>query len=157
MIPFVAPIEDILFSLNHVAKAGDIDGYDAELHREIAQHFAAFAEGELAPLNSAGDREGAHLENGRVRLPEGFRSAYRHYCEQGWPGLNVPEAFGGQGIGGVAQCITDEIFTGANHGFEMTLAATVPSLIDSGKVGALISMLIVSCSCLLTKPVWAFF
>ncbi|TNF17608.1 MAG: acyl-CoA dehydrogenase [Rhodobacteraceae bacterium] len=120
MIPFKAPVEDILFSLTHVAGAGDIDGFDAELHREIAAHFAAFAEGELAPLNAVGDRVGARLENGRVRLPEGFKAAFDSYCEQGWPGLNVPEEFGGQGMGAVALGITSEIFSGANQAFEMT-------------------------------------
>jgi len=120
MTPFKAPLDDILYSLNAVAGAGDIAGYDPELHAEIAQHFAAFAEGELAPLNAVGDRDGAQLMNGRVRLPDGFRAAYAKYCDQGWPALCVPEGFGGQGMGNTALGITSEIFSGANHAFEMT-------------------------------------
>lgn len=120
MIPFKAPLDDILYSLNAVARADDAHDFDAGLHAEIAQHFATFAEGELAPLNAIGDQEGARLLNGRVTLPDGFRAAYAKYCDQGWPALCVPEAFGGQGMGPAALGITSEIFAGANHGFEMT-------------------------------------
>lgn len=135
MIPFQAPVDDVLFSLEHVAEASQLDGFDVDLHREITAHFAAFAEGVLAPLNVTGDSEGARLENGRVRLPSGFQAAYSQYCEQGWPGLSVPEAFGGQGLGAVALGITSEIFSGANHAFEMTtglVAGAVRTLLDFG-------------------------
>lgn len=120
MTPYEAPLDDILYSLNVVARAGDIDGFDAELHAGIAAHFATFAEGELAPLNAIGDRDGAQLQNGRVKLPDGFRAAYAKYCDQGWPALCVPEAFGGQGMGATALGMTSEIFSGANHAFEMS-------------------------------------
>ena len=119
MIPFVAPVDDILFSLEHVAQADTTDGFEVETHREIALHFAAFAEGVLAPLNGSGDREGASLEKGRVRMPSGFKEAYDQYCAQGWPGLSIPEKFGGQGLDDHALAITSEIFAGANHAFEM--------------------------------------
>ena len=135
MIAFKAPLDDILYSLNAVAQAGGIDGYDADLHSEIAQHFAAFAEGELAPLNAICDRDGAQLRDGRVTLPDGFRAAYAKYRDQGWPALCVPEAFGGQGMGAIALGITSEIFSGANHAFEMTTglaAGAVRTLIAFG-------------------------
>lgn len=128
MTAFRAPLEDILFTLTHVAGAERLEGYDAELHAEIGAHFAAFAEGVVAPLNGAGDREGARLENGRVRMPEGFREAYALYREQGWPGLSVPEAYGGQGLGATALGIVSEIFTGANHAFEM-MTGLVPGAV----------------------------
>lgn len=121
MIPFSAPLDDILFSLDHVAGAAVDCGYDRDLHAEIARHFAAFAEAELAPLNAAGDAQGARLDGGRVRMPDGFREAYRRYCDQGWPGLVVPEDRGGQGLGAFALAITSEILAGANHAFEMTV------------------------------------
>lgn len=135
MIPFQAPVDDILFSLAHVADTSGIDGFDLALTAEIAAHFGAFAEGVLAPLNSDGDRQGAQLENGRVRLPAGFHQAYRQYCEQGWPGLSIPEDYGGQGLGGVATGVVSEIFTGANHAFEMTcglVPGAVRTILDFG-------------------------
>ncbi|MBS8225391.1 acyl-CoA dehydrogenase family protein [Vannielia litorea] len=119
MKPFAAPLEDILFSLEAVAGAKALPGYDSDLTREIGAHFAAFAEGELAPLDEQGDRQGARLENGRVRLPEGFVAAYKSLAEQGWQGLMAPEAYGGQEMGRPVFAVTSEIFTGANHALQM--------------------------------------
>ena len=46
MKPFAAPVEDILFTLNHVVGTADLPDWDAEFASEIAGHFGAFAEGE---------------------------------------------------------------------------------------------------------------
>ena len=118
MTPFKAPLEDILFSLR-VAGAEDVPGFDAELTGEIATHFAAFAEGEIAPLDEPGDQQGCRLDGGRVRMPDGFGATYQAYAEQGWPGLTLPEAQGGQGMDGLTGAVTSEIFAGANHSLQM--------------------------------------
>jgi alkylation response protein AidB-like acyl-CoA dehydrogenase len=119
MKPFAAPLDDILFCLTHVAGAANLPDFDADLAVEIGGHFAAFAEGQLAPLNEPGDSQGCRLVEGRVRMPGGFREAYAAYAEQGWPGLTIPEAFGGQGLDAGVLAITSEIFTGANHSLQM--------------------------------------
>ena len=72
MTPFVAPTDDILFSLRDVAGAGDLPDWDDDLARDILSAFAAFAEREIAPLDEEGDRQGCRLENGCVRMPDGF-------------------------------------------------------------------------------------
>lgn len=131
MTPFRAPLDDILFSLTHVAKAGEVEGFDADLVAEIGGHFAGFAEGEIAPLDEPGDRQGCRLENGRVRMPDGFADVYRAYADQGWPGLTVPKAHGGQGMDALVLAVTSEIFTGANHALQM-VTGLVP-----GAVGVL--------------------
>ncbi|MDX1782278.1 MAG: acyl-CoA dehydrogenase family protein [Thalassovita sp.] len=119
MKPFAAPVDDILFTLEKVAGADVLSDWDGDLIREITQHFASFAESEIAPTDEVGDRQGCRLENGRVIMPEGFRDLYRDYAEQGWPSLTVPEEFGGQGMGGIALACISEIFTGANHSLQM--------------------------------------
>lgn len=119
MIPYKAPLGDILFSLEHVANAGQLPHCDLDLLTGIGEHFAALAEGEFAPINAPGDRQGASLSDGRVTMPDGFKQAYDAYAEQGWPGLTVPEDFGGQGLGGVELALTSEIFSGANHSLQM--------------------------------------
>lgn len=128
MKPFSTPIADILFSLNDIAGAHRIADWDADLAAELAGHFAAFAEGEIAPLDEPGDSQGARLENGRVRLPDGFKQAYAAYVEQGWPGLTAPENFGGQAMGGAVAAIVSEIFSGACHSMQM-VAGLVPGAI----------------------------
>lgn len=124
MKPFKAPLDDILFSLNHVAGATDMPDWDAEFAGEIAQHFAAFAEGEIAPLDEPGDQQGCTLEDGRVRMPDGFQQVYRDYAEQGWAGLTLPEEHGGQGLGALMLAITSEVFSGANHSLQMVTGLT---------------------------------
>ncbi|MAU45919.1 MAG: acyl-CoA dehydrogenase [Yangia sp.] len=117
MIPFQAPLDDIFHSLRTFA--GEVPGWDPELSQEVAGHFAAFAEGVLAPLNGPGDREGCRLENGRVRMPEGFGAAYAELAESGWQGLTAPEAFGGQELDHLTAAAVSEIFSGANHSLQM--------------------------------------
>ena len=119
MTPFAAPVEDILFSLEHVAGASRLPGWDPELAREIVQHFAGFAETAIAPLDETGDIEGCRIENGRVRMPAGFAAAYREYADQGWPGLTVPESYGGQAMAAPVLGAVSEIFTGACHSLQM--------------------------------------
>lgn len=119
MTAFHAPVDDILFSLIHVARADRLPGWDSDLAREITGHFAGFAEERIAPLDATGDAEGCRLENGRVRMPAGFAELYRDLAEQGWQGVTAPEAFGGQDLGRVVNAAISEIFTGANHALQM--------------------------------------
>lgn len=128
MKPFRAPLDDIAFSLNHVARAGQLNDWDAEFASEIAGHFAAFAEGEIAPLDESGDRQGCRLVDGCVVMPDGFVDCYQAYVEQGWPGLTAPEAYGGQGMDGLVLAMTSEIFSGANHSLQM-VTGLVPGAI----------------------------
>lgn len=126
MIPFSAPIDDILFSLRHVAA---VPGWDAEMVTSILSHFAAFAEGELAPLNMLGDAQGARLVAGRVQMPDGFRDAYARLAADGWQGLSAPEGHGGLEQDGLVAAGVSEIFSGANHALQM-ICNLVPGAID---------------------------
>ncbi|RWR29155.1 acyl-CoA dehydrogenase [Sinirhodobacter populi] len=121
MTPFEAPVEDILFSLDHVAGAGALPDWDTDLMREIVTQFARFAQGAVAPADEAGDREGCRLLNGRVQMPRGFVAAYRSYAEQGWPALTLPEDAGGQGLSGPVEGALTEILAGASHSFQMVV------------------------------------
>lgn len=125
MIPYAPPVEDILFSLVHVAGAGRLPGWDTDLAREIVQQFARFAAAEVASVDEAADREGCRLEAGRVRMPAGLACAYRAYADQGWPGLALPESAGGQGVPTPLAGAITEIFAGASHALQM-VAGLVP-------------------------------
>ena len=58
MTPFVAPLDDILFSLHHVARAPLIAAWDHDFAADICKHFAAFAGGEIALIDEIGEQEG---------------------------------------------------------------------------------------------------
>ncbi|MFN3274841.1 MAG: acyl-CoA dehydrogenase family protein [Paracoccus sp. (in: a-proteobacteria)] len=128
MIPFAAPVEDILASLEMFA--GDVPGFDPGLTREVVQHFAGFAAGVLAPLTGPGDRQGCRLDHGRVRMPDGYAEAYRQLAAGGWQGLTAPEAQGGQGMDHLTAAAVTEVFAGANHALQM-LAGLVPGAIQT--------------------------
>lgn len=90
MTIFAAPVEDILFSMETVAGAHQLSDWDRDLASEIILHFGAFAEGVIAPLNEVGHSQGCQLQNGRVRMPDGFKEAFDQLAEMGWQGLTAP-------------------------------------------------------------------
>lgn len=116
---FQAPTDDILFSLEHVAGAGALVDWDSEMAAAILGHFAGFAEGVIAPLNSIGDAQHARLVDGRVRMPDGFAAAFDQLAQDGWQGLCAPEKFGGMAVSPLIAAGVSEIFSGANHALQM--------------------------------------
>ena len=121
MIAFQAPVDDILLAFD-LAGAGRLPDWDADLAREVVTQFARFAEGEIAPLDEPGDRQGCRLEAGRVLMPSGFPAAWAALVEQGWHAVGLPEEWGGQGLPGPLLGAISEIFSGANHSLQMVTA-----------------------------------
>ena len=119
MTSFKAPVDDILFSLVHIAGADAVEGWDTETASDILGHFGSFAEGVIAPLNATGDTQGARLENGRVVMPDGFKEAFRQLAEDGWQGLTAPEQYGGMEVSPLIAAGVSEMFSGANHSMQM--------------------------------------
>lgn len=130
MIPYTAPVDDILFSMRDVAGASKVSDWDAELASDIVTAFAAFAEGVIAPLDETGDAQGCRLENGEVRMPDGFADAFAQLAEMGWQGLTAPEAHGGMAQGPLTAAMVSEIFSGANHAMQM-VCNLVPGAIST--------------------------
>ncbi len=92
---------------------------EPDLVEAIVEGVAALAAGEWAPLNRIGDMEGAKLENGVVRLPEGFGPAYDQYVEQGWNAIAGPAEYGGQGMPFTLACNVLENLGTANMAFNL--------------------------------------
>ena len=96
MIPFTAPLDDILFSLNHAAR-------NSRTCPTGMRSLPPKSPATSRPLLKARSRPSmkrvtarvAHLENGQVRMPDGFTEAYQALADGGWQGLTAPEAFGG--------------------------------------------------------------
>lgn len=119
MKPFEAPVDDILFTLNHVVNAARSEDYDADLTAELAGHFASFAEGVIAPIDEPGDLEGCTLVDGRVKMPAPYVEAYQAFVEGGWNSMTAPEDYGGQGLGGIIGGVISEIESGASQALQM--------------------------------------
>jgi len=123
--PFTPPTADQLLAIRVNAGIEELAQSERFAHAEpdlveaIVEGVGQFASGEFAPLNRIGDLEGARLENGVVRLPDGFRQAYDAYVEQGWNAIASPEAFGGQGLPFTLSCNVLENLGAANMAFTL--------------------------------------
>jgi acyl-CoA dehydrogenase len=103
-MPYRAPLADFHFIL------GQIIGFDAiaaterfslagpEMVEAILTEAAKLSQNTLAPLNRAGDKHPARLENGIVRTSPGFAAAFRAIGDGGWLGMSASAEVGGMGL-----------------------------------------------------------
>ena len=124
MPSYTAPTKDIQYILHDVL---DIAGTDVPGYGDLEPGFTAAVLDEagkiaaevLAPLNPVGDRLGCRMENGVVYTPPGFKQAFAQMKAGGWPGIDMPEEFGGQGMPYVMGTAVGEFFSSANQAFTM--------------------------------------
>ncbi len=127
MSEYVAPVEDLRFVINDVAGLGSLSERNEttpELVDQILGEAGRFSGEVLAPLNRQGDIEGSRLENGVVRVPEGFSDAYRNFSEGGWGSVSAPKEWGGQGLPLVISTGLNEIWQSANMGLANCMMLT---------------------------------
>jgi 3-(methylthio)propanoyl-CoA dehydrogenase len=85
----------------------------------ILNEAARFADGVLAPLNDVMDAGGCRLDSGRVKTATGHMAAWKAYAEAGWPTLDQPEVYGGQGLPLIVAAAVQEMFDRACPAFGM--------------------------------------
>ncbi|WP_294228087.1 acyl-CoA dehydrogenase C-terminal domain-containing protein [uncultured Shimia sp.] len=124
MPTYTAPVKDLQFVLHDVLNisASDIPGYDeldADFTNAVLEEAGKLTGEVLAPLNVVGDQEGCRLENGVVYTPTGFKAAFEQVKEGGWPGLDMPEEYGGQNMPQVLGTAVGEMFSSSNQAFTM--------------------------------------
>ena len=123
--PFTPATADQLLAIRvnagmaELAQSERFAAAEPDLVEAIVEGIGQFAAGEFAPLNRIGDSEGANLENGQVRLPDGFAEAYAHYVAQGWNAVAGPAEFGGQGLPFTLACNVLENLGSANMAFTL--------------------------------------
>ncbi len=124
MTSYTAPLKDIQFVLHDLLQLStqDIEGFgdmEPSFTNAVLEEAGKIASEVLLPLNAAGDTQGCHLENGVVRTPDGFKEALTQMKEGGWPGIDMPEAYGGQNMPHVIGSAVGEMFSAANMAFMM--------------------------------------
>ena len=123
MTTYTAPLRDLrfvyeeLFDAEEITALEDYQEATPDLVNAIVEEGAKLCQNELFPLNRSGDEEGCHFDNGNVRTPEGFRSAYAAYLEGGWGGLSCAPEFGGQGMPHSVNIALEEMLCSANLSF----------------------------------------
>ncbi|MFT6089556.1 MAG: acyl-CoA dehydrogenase [Sulfitobacter sp.] len=111
----------VLHDVLKVTESG-IPGYDeleADFTSAILEEAGKLTSEVLAPLNAVGDKEGCRLENGVIYTPTGFKDAFGKVKEGGWPGLDMPEQYGGQNMPYVIGTAVGEMFSASNQAFTM--------------------------------------
>jgi len=131
---FACPVSDQRLVLDHVVRLPELARSNrfaeatADTVHALLEAAAEFAEGELAPLNEVGDREGSRLVEGAVATPPGFRQAYDRFVEGGWMGLSAPVEWGGQGLPHSLAAVMMEDFNAANLAFALCPMLTLGAI-----------------------------
>jgi alkylation response protein AidB-like acyl-CoA dehydrogenase len=124
---FTPAIAEQRFVLEHVAQIAEL-GVESDILDAVLEGAGAFAAGEWAPLDRAGDTVGAQWSPEGVTMPDGYRAAYQAYVEGGWGTIGSPEAFGGQGLPFALSTAVLETLGSANMGFALCPTLTVGAI-----------------------------
>lgn len=124
---FTPAIAEQRFVLEHVAQIADL-GVESDILDAVLEGAGAFAAGEWAPLDRAGDTVGAQWSPEGVTMPDGYRAAYQAYVEGGWGTIGSPEAYGGQGLPFALSTAVLETLGSANMGFALCPTLTVGAI-----------------------------
>ncbi len=137
MSEFRPPVEDMRFVMREIAgleAIAALPGYEdasADVIDAALDEAAKFAGSVLAPINATGDKQGVKLENGVVRMPDGFADAYKQLSDAGWTTLPFDPAFGGQGMPGLMDTEVQEMWQSSNLIFGLVL------LLSQGAIDAI--------------------
>ena len=98
MSDYIAPVKDMRFVMDEIVGLDAIaalPGYEEatpDMADAILEEAAKFASGVLAPLNWIGDTQGCKLGPDGVVTADGWKEAYKAFCDAGWNGLASPTA-----------------------------------------------------------------
>ncbi|MFC3606233.1 acyl-CoA dehydrogenase [Stutzerimonas tarimensis] len=125
MSEYLPPLSDTRFVLEEVVcledlcQGLDLGEFDLEMATQILAEAGRLAADVLAPLNAAGDRDGARLGEAGVQETPGFAKAYRLFCAGGWSALSAQPEIGGQGLPQVLATAVNELWHSANMAFAL--------------------------------------
>ncbi|MDM0118067.1 acyl-CoA dehydrogenase [Variovorax sp. J22R133] len=138
---YQAPVKDMLFCMTELAdieRIAALPGFEdagIDTAQAVLEECARFAEGVVAPLNAAGDRQPSWWTDGGVTTTPGFADAYRQFGEGGWQGVQHPVDFGGQGLSKTIAAACSEMINSANLSFALCAILTdgaIEALLTAG-------------------------
>ncbi|NMG76417.1 acyl-CoA dehydrogenase [Aromatoleum diolicum] len=138
MSQYVAPTQTMRFIIEDLVGLENIAGLPGfeeatpDLAAAILDEAAKFAQEVIAPLNRVGDVQGCSVEDGVVRTPDGWREAYRAFCEGGWSTIGAPAEFGGQNMPKLLATAVTEMVQSSNLAFSL-----LPVLTDGASAALL--------------------
>lgn len=136
-MPFRAPVSEFQFLFDHVVDFAQVtaterfEDADRDVTEAILTEAAKMTEEVMAPLQRAGDLEGAVLENGVVRTSPGYGDAYKKIAEGGWISTSASPEYGGMGLPHVITTAVNEMMSAA------CLSLQLNPLMTQGQIEAL--------------------
>ncbi|MBX7148782.1 acyl-CoA dehydrogenase [bacterium] len=122
---YLANLNDLefnLFEFLDISKILALTPYadhSVDMYKMVLSEALKFTKDTLGPLNPVGDKQGTKLENGMVKVPDGFKEAFHTYAQNGFIGMDVNPEWGGQGLPLFITAACCEFFSGANYSFFM--------------------------------------
>ncbi|MFO1415488.1 MAG: acyl-CoA dehydrogenase family protein [Burkholderiales bacterium] len=138
MAIYVPPLTDIRFLLHEVAGLAAVAALPGcseatpDVADAVLEEAGRFCAEVLAPLDPVGDRAGCAFADGAVTTPPGWRDAYGRCSDSGWVGLELPTAYGGQGLPKLLATPVWEMIHAANLAFSLCPQLAI------GETGALL-------------------
>jgi alkylation response protein AidB-like acyl-CoA dehydrogenase len=127
MAQLIADRRDVDFVL-HEQIGQVIDERFAEFNKKTIDMIVSEARNlaikEILPTFTQGDEQGCTLENGKVRVPESFKRAWRLLCEGEWLAMCDDPDAGGQGMPKTVGTAALEYMVGANSAFMLYYGMT---------------------------------
>ncbi|MBE9638328.1 acyl-CoA dehydrogenase [Salipiger mangrovisoli] len=136
-MPYRAPVAEMTFLLKEVVGYDEVaatpryEEASADMVEAVLGEAGRICDAVLAPLNRAGDLQGAVLENGVLRSSPGFAEGYAALAEGGWVSVSAPPEFGGMGLPVAVGAAVNEMMSGA------CLALHLNPLLTQGQIEAL--------------------
>ncbi|MCY3585456.1 MAG: acyl-CoA dehydrogenase [Acidimicrobiaceae bacterium] len=138
MSEYSAPVDDMLFVLEHIAELDGLAAQEQFAHADLETAGALldeagrFMSSEVAPLNVPGDQQGLGFDEGVITHPDGFGEAYRKFVGAGWNGMAFDPDFGGGGMPWCVGLAVQEMLTSASMAFSLC------PLLTQGAIDALL-------------------
>ena len=136
-MPYRSPVSEYRFLLDHVVPLGPLLLSDrfghvtGDLADAVLTAAARVCDEVLAPLNRAGDRHPARLENGVVRTAPGFAEGFRAIADAGLVSMSAPSEYGGLDLPESLGTAVNEMMSGA------CMALQLNPLLTQGQIAAL--------------------
>ena len=136
---YTAPLKDMLFNIEHLARIdqiAQIPGFEdagLETAQAVLEECGKLNAEVIAPLNWEGDKNPSSHSGTSVTTTPGFKNAYKQFTEGGWQSLQHPADYGGQGLPKTIGAACGEMLNSANMSF-----ALCPMLTD-GAIEALLT------------------
>jgi alkylation response protein AidB-like acyl-CoA dehydrogenase len=125
-----------LLDFDQMCLDAGLEEVNSELASAILEEAGRFGSEVLAPLNTAGDEQGAKLAEDGVHETPGFAEAYRQYVDYGWGALAGEEEYGGQAMPRVVAAAATEIWYTACASFSLCPLLTTGAVESIAKHGS---------------------